>query len=208
MLERNRIAATKCRLRKRDEASALASREKAMEDRNRSLSDCFDSLTAEIYYLKTELLRHTDCNCVLIQKYIAHEAQKSVDGLLACPSAFEAHDVSLSPNDGSSSNAGTADSLNMYSLEADGIPPTETEPFQQGSRASEVSEDVVGMSLEPFHTTPMPPDSMVYAHPLSSVPLVECGPDFYDNMGPQEHQADEIGWDLHRSFGDGVTVIF
>jgi hypothetical protein len=29
-LERNRIAATKCRLRKRDEASALASREKAL----------------------------------------------------------------------------------------------------------------------------------------------------------------------------------
>ncbi|KAF4943128.1 hypothetical protein FSARC_15033, partial [Fusarium sarcochroum] len=71
ILERNRIAATKCRLRKRGEASALASREKAMEDQNRSLSACFDSLTAELYYLKTELLRHTDCNCVLIQKYIA-----------------------------------------------------------------------------------------------------------------------------------------
>ncbi|KAK2934140.1 hypothetical protein FoTM2_005385 [Fusarium oxysporum f. sp. vasinfectum] len=37
ILERNRIAATKCRLRKRDEASALASQEQAMEDQNRYL---------------------------------------------------------------------------------------------------------------------------------------------------------------------------
>ncbi|KAM5357090.1 hypothetical protein ACJZ2D_016626 [Fusarium nematophilum] len=207
MLERNRIAATKCRLRKRDEASILASREKAMEDRNRSLSACFDSLTAEIYYLKTELLRHADCNCVLIQKYIAHEAQKSVNGLLACPSAFDVYDVSLSPNDGSSSSAGTADALNMHSLEADGIPPAGTKPFQRGSRASEVMEDVFGTSLEPFNTAPALPDLMVSAHPFSSVSLVGCGQGLYGNMGPQEHQADEIGWVPHWSFDDSVAAI-
>jgi hypothetical protein len=53
VLERNRIAANKCRLRKHDEALALASREEAMEDENRYLLTCFDSLTVEIYYLKT-----------------------------------------------------------------------------------------------------------------------------------------------------------
>ncbi|KAH6961869.1 hypothetical protein BKA56DRAFT_623837 [Ilyonectria sp. MPI-CAGE-AT-0026] len=121
VLERNRIAVTKCRLRKRDEASSLASRERAMEDQNRCLSTCFDYLTAEIYYLKTQLLRHTDCNCVLIQKYIANEAKKSVDGLLACSSAFHTHGSSLSPDYGSSSGASTADSLNMHSPEADMI---------------------------------------------------------------------------------------
>ncbi|KAI8649720.1 hypothetical protein NCS55_01434300 [Fusarium keratoplasticum] len=97
ILERNRIAATKCRLRKRDEASALASRGQVMEDQNRYLSTCFDSLTAEIYYLKTQLLRHTDCNCVLIQKYIANEAKKSVNGLLASSFAFHTHGRSLPP---------------------------------------------------------------------------------------------------------------
>lgn len=81
ILERNRIAATKCRLRKRDEASALASREQQMEDQNRYLASTFDSLTTEIYQLKTQLLRHTECNCVLIQRYIANEARKSVDVL-------------------------------------------------------------------------------------------------------------------------------
>ncbi|KFA63939.1 hypothetical protein S40285_03747 [Stachybotrys chlorohalonatus IBT 40285] len=81
VLERNRVAATKCRLRKRDEASALASREQTVEDQNRYLSSCFDSLMSEVLQLKTELLRHTDCGCVLIQRYIAHEAKKTVENM-------------------------------------------------------------------------------------------------------------------------------
>jgi hypothetical protein len=82
ILERNRIAATKCRVRKRDEAEALAVRKKDMYDQNRQLATCFDSLAAEVYRLKTQLLRHTDCDCVLIQRYIANEARRSVDGMV------------------------------------------------------------------------------------------------------------------------------
>ncbi|KAH7310440.1 hypothetical protein B0I35DRAFT_411957 [Stachybotrys elegans] len=78
VLERNRLAANKCRVRKRDHASALATREQEVEDQNRYLTNCFDSLMAEVYTLKNQLLRHTDCNCVLIQKYIAHEAKRAV----------------------------------------------------------------------------------------------------------------------------------
>ncbi|KAJ4127437.1 hypothetical protein NW754_007766 [Fusarium falciforme] len=166
VLERNRIAATKCRHRKRDEALALASREQAMEDQNRYLSTCFDSLTAEIYYLKTQLLRHTDCNCVLIQKYIANEAKKSVNGLLVCSSAFHTHDSSLSPDYGSSSGASIADSWSMHRPEADSSPPPWTNPFQQGHGASEV-RDMFDMGLEPFQTAAMPPDSMVSVLPLA-----------------------------------------
>jgi hypothetical protein len=81
ILERNRLAATKCRIRKRDEASALATREQEMEDHNRYLASVYDGLAAEIYELKTQLLRHTECGCVLIQRYIANEAKRSVDNL-------------------------------------------------------------------------------------------------------------------------------
>jgi hypothetical protein len=84
-LERNRAASSKCRVRKRDEASMLASREQAMEDQNRQLSACFDSLRAEICTLKALLLQHTECGCVLIQKYIANEAKKAVDTLVVDP---------------------------------------------------------------------------------------------------------------------------
>ena len=187
VLERNRIAATKCRVRKRDEASALASRGQAVEDQNRYLSTCFDLLTAEIYYLKTQLLLHTDCNCLPIQKYIANEAKKSVDRLLACSSAFHIYDSSLSPDYGSSSGASTADSLNTHSPEADNFLRTWTNPFQQGPAASEVRnrDDIFDMGLEPFQTAAMLPDSMVSAQRVPTLPLAG-----YVNMAPQEHQAD------------------
>lgn len=157
--------------------------------------------------MKTQLLRHTDCNRVLVHKSIAREAQKFVDGLLSYSSAFHTNGVSPNSNYGNPSSASTADFLNMYSPEADGIPPAETKPFQQGSRTSEVKEDVFGLSLELSHTTPVPPDSMVSAHPLSGMSLIGYGPDLYSNMGPQEHQADEIGWKPHWSIDDTVTAI-
>jgi hypothetical protein len=78
-LERNRAAARKCRVRKRNDESTLSSREQAAEDQNRYLSGTYNSLVAEVYFLKTELLRHTNCNCTLIQEYISNEAKRTVE---------------------------------------------------------------------------------------------------------------------------------
>jgi hypothetical protein len=84
-LEFNHVRSSKYRIRKRDEASMLASCEQAMESQNRQLPACFDSLRAEICTLKAQLLQHTACDCLLIQKYIANEAKGSVDILLGEP---------------------------------------------------------------------------------------------------------------------------
>ncbi|KAI5460378.1 hypothetical protein BGZ63DRAFT_357638 [Mariannaea sp. PMI_226] len=89
ILERNKAAATRCRKRKQDEASALAACEEEMEQSNGQLKKEFDELTAEIYFLKTQLLRHTDCSCILIHKYIANEARKSVDTITPPPTLFQ-----------------------------------------------------------------------------------------------------------------------
>ena len=97
VLERNRVAANKCRLRKRDEASALASQEQSMEDQHRYLSSLSVSLTSEIIHLKNQLLQHTDCNCTLIQRYIAHQAKRSVDDMLGVSSTGLTGD-SMSPD--------------------------------------------------------------------------------------------------------------
>ncbi|KAH7187026.1 hypothetical protein DER44DRAFT_904444 [Fusarium oxysporum] len=137
VLERNRIAANTCRLRKRDEALAIASREETMEDQNRYLMTCFDSLTVEVYHLKTQLLRHTECNCVLIQNYIANEAQKCVDRLVACSTAFDTYGNSLSPCDGSPSGASTAEELNTQSLNGGRFLSTPRISSQQESGTSE-----------------------------------------------------------------------
>ncbi|KAK7414804.1 hypothetical protein QQX98_006406 [Neonectria punicea] len=200
ILERNRIAATKCRLRKRDEASALASREQAMEDHNRYLSTCFDSLTAEIYHLKTQLLQHTDCGCVLIQKYIANEARKSVDGLLSCSSAFQHHDGPTSPYQRDSSGSGTSGSgsLSIQTPEVESCVPTWTDPFQQASRSSEVGDDMFDMVvLEPFQKEALPTSSQ----PISGVThLSRCDSGVFVSSGTQPQPGDGLVWDSQWGF--------
>ncbi|KAH6977673.1 hypothetical protein EDB80DRAFT_657867 [Ilyonectria destructans] len=206
ILESNRIAATKCRLRKRDEASALASRERAMEDQNRYLCSCFDSLTTEIYYLKTELLRHTDCNCVLIQAYIANEARKSVDGLLASSSALNAYGGAMSPECIDSNRTSTIGSSNAQSPGAVNISPTWTTPFHQGPRASGVGDGILDMSLEPLLKAHIPYNSMAPVQAIPGVPLAGCVPGLYMSTGLQQ-PADEMVWDSNWSFDYADHVV-
>jgi hypothetical protein len=78
-IERNRAATRKCRVRKRNDESTLSSREQAAEDQNRYLSGTYNALVGEVYFLKTELLRHTNCNCTLIQEYISNEAKRTIE---------------------------------------------------------------------------------------------------------------------------------
>ncbi|KAH6976641.1 hypothetical protein EDB80DRAFT_829314 [Ilyonectria destructans] len=194
--ERNRIAAAKFRLQKRDKASALASLEQAMEDQNRYLSTYFDSLTAEIYHLKMQLLQHTDCNCVLIQKYIANEAKKSVDSLLSCSSAFQLDGDLTSPYQRGSSGSGSnlTELWNLPTPKMEGIPPTWTDPFQQGSKSSEVAKDMFDLPLEPFQKAGG-------SQPIASMsPLSGCEPGIFVSMGPQPQQANGMAWDSHWEF--------
>lgn len=82
-MERSRIAASKCRRRKLELASALAAREQALEDRNHNLASYIGHLKTEIEFMKAQLFKHTDCNCILIKEYIANEAKKYVDKLIS-----------------------------------------------------------------------------------------------------------------------------
>jgi hypothetical protein len=188
ILERNRIAATKCRLRKRDEASALASQEQAMEDQNRYLSSCFDSLTTEIYHLKTQLLQHTDCNCILIQKYISNEAKRTVDGLLACPSTFQPDNDTMSPYRRGSCHSGTSptESLGVPTPEFEGASPGWPQPFHSGYGSSpDVAEEMLGVN--PYRKGSVQMHSQSFAN---MAPLQHHGPEIFAGMGHQPHQFD------------------
>ncbi|KAF4345757.1 hypothetical protein FBEOM_275 [Fusarium beomiforme] len=201
VLERNRIAANKCRLRKRDEALALASREETMEDQNRYLMTCLDSLTVEVYHLKTQLLRHTECNCVLIQNYIANEAQKCVDRLVACSTAFDTYGNPLSPCDGSPSGASAAEESNTQSLNGKRFLSTPRISSQQESGTSEVTGVMFDMMcLGPFQTVTIPPDSMVFTQPVPPLSFTEYGPGLSIYDGPREHQTDEVAWNTYLHF--------
>ncbi|KAM0200403.1 hypothetical protein ACHAPA_004869 [Fusarium lateritium] len=194
ILERNRIAATKCRLRKRDEASALASQEQAMEDQNRYLSSCFDSLTTEIYHLKTQLLQHTDCNCVLIQKYIANEAKRTVDGLSSCTSAFRPDNGPTSPFRRGSCNSGTSpsESLGVPTPEFEGVSPAWSQAFPAGHPSPpEVGDETFDMSMDSHRK-----GSILMHDPslVSIVPFHHPKSEAYVGMGPLAQPVDGITW--------------
>ncbi|RKK26442.1 hypothetical protein BFJ67_g16651 [Fusarium oxysporum f. sp. cepae] len=79
--ERNRIASNKFRIRKQEDERKLKSAEKDMEQINRDLSTCATDLTLQVHNLKMKLLQHTDCDCALIQEYIANEAHRYIQDL-------------------------------------------------------------------------------------------------------------------------------
>ena len=194
VLERNRIAATKCRLRKRDEASALASREHVMEDQNRYLLYCFDSLTTEIYNLKTQLLRHTDCGCVLIQKYIAHEAKKSVDNMLGTATPGLQGD-SMSQTYRGSSHIISPESMNTNS-EGESAQGSWTTPFPSGSAIETPQDEVFGQSLKEHQVMSMAldqPTSMSLAMPGGH--LEGYGSGLLAGADAPQQSEDGIVWD-------------
>lgn len=79
--ERNRSASNKFRARKKEDERKLKSAEKNMEQINRDLSTCVSDLTLLVYNLKMKLLQHTDCDCALIQEFIANEAHRYIQDL-------------------------------------------------------------------------------------------------------------------------------
>ncbi|KAM0420895.1 hypothetical protein ACHAPT_011284 [Fusarium lateritium] len=79
--ERNRAASNKSRIKKRADVRRLKSDEEDSERINHDLSKCVADLSAEIYQLKRKLLQHTDCDCALIQAYIANEAKRYIHEL-------------------------------------------------------------------------------------------------------------------------------
>ncbi|KAI5455830.1 hypothetical protein BGZ63DRAFT_409486 [Mariannaea sp. PMI_226] len=144
ILERNKVAAVKCRKRKQGEESELAACEQEMEQCNGQLKKEFDDLKAEIYYLKTQLLRHTNCSCTLIHKYIAHEARKSIDTLPPPLTPFQPKAMLAVEQQPGSNGSGVSVSLtsitHSYGNQASGLenePPIWPDPSLMVTSSSE-----------------------------------------------------------------------
>jgi hypothetical protein len=76
--ERNRRAANKVRNRQREAEKSLESTEKGMGRAHRDLTTRVQELNHEVQCLKLQLLQHVGCECVLIQEYIACEANRYI----------------------------------------------------------------------------------------------------------------------------------
>ncbi len=69
-LERNRIAASKCRQKKKEWTQNLEDRARELQKNNNQLRMVVDSCRQEVLFLKGELLKHSQCECESIQAFI------------------------------------------------------------------------------------------------------------------------------------------
>ncbi|KAJ1807734.1 hypothetical protein LPJ75_004737 [Coemansia sp. RSA 2598] len=76
-LERNRIAASKCRQKKKMWIQELERRAEDVTMQNRSLHIAVAQLKEEVMILKNQLLAHRNCSCTAIQQYLQTEAAAS-----------------------------------------------------------------------------------------------------------------------------------
>jgi hypothetical protein len=79
--ERNRIAASKFRTKKREHTLRVQLEEQELERTNHDLSIYVANLAREVQELKMKRLQHTGCDCSLIHEYLAAEAQRYICGL-------------------------------------------------------------------------------------------------------------------------------
>ncbi|KAG0352802.1 hypothetical protein BC939DRAFT_467284 [Gamsiella multidivaricata] len=69
-LERNRMAASKCREKKRLQTLKTISDADEITARNQALHETLDQLQEEVRRLKNQILGHRDCGCDVIQKFV------------------------------------------------------------------------------------------------------------------------------------------
>lgn len=69
-LERNRVAASKCRMKKKEWTTDLEARARELQNENTRLHSFALQLRDEVLTLKGECLKHTDCNCARIRDYL------------------------------------------------------------------------------------------------------------------------------------------
>jgi hypothetical protein len=77
-LEKNRIAANKCRQKQKRHVHSLEEQERALESQREDLLALSKTLQEEVLGLRNEVLKHGYCNSPLIQNYIATTARHLV----------------------------------------------------------------------------------------------------------------------------------
>lgn len=73
-LEKNRIAAIKCRQKKKMWESELVAQARELSAARACLRPCVTALREEVIALKTELLKHVNCGCTAIHEYLTQSA--------------------------------------------------------------------------------------------------------------------------------------
>ncbi|GKZ61771.1 transcriptional regulator family: bZIP [Aspergillus niger] len=98
-LERNRVAANKCRKKKKEHAKQLESRCETVSRENTLLESQVDHLRGEILNLKNELLRHSHCGDERIKCHLAKMVKQLSDKAGTTTQSPEKKTESLPPTE-------------------------------------------------------------------------------------------------------------
>ncbi|EXM26320.1 hypothetical protein FoTM2_011085 [Fusarium oxysporum f. sp. vasinfectum] len=82
-LKRNRIAASKCRQKKKEWMSQLEETRKDLEGENNALHKQYNGLVDELSTIKNQLMQHASCNDANIDQWLDNEARKYVQRIAA-----------------------------------------------------------------------------------------------------------------------------
>ncbi|MCJ1449228.1 MAG: hypothetical protein MMC23_009748 [Stictis urceolatum] len=108
LLERNRVAASKCRQKRKSYTNTLEEQARELQVRKSSLSALANSLKDEVLFLKGQMLRHSDCGCSRVRDYLNNEADSLPcarhSSLIRDPST-KLHTASVSSVSSSSANS-------------------------------------------------------------------------------------------------------
>ena len=105
-LERNRLAASKCRQKKKQWVENLEVKARNFQAQFKQLSHIVDSLKEEILYLKVEMVRHKDCEGSEIQKCIQVDDEAFAEAVERLEQLEQLEREKPASGDGSSSSRG------------------------------------------------------------------------------------------------------
>ncbi|MCJ1415662.1 hypothetical protein MMC32_001994 [Xylographa parallela] len=92
-LERNRVAASKCRQKKKEWTNNLEAKARELQNSKNQMALMVNSLKEEVMWLKGEMLKHTGCGCVRIREYLTKQA----DSITATASTYQPFESAASP---------------------------------------------------------------------------------------------------------------
>ncbi|KAI9678626.1 MAG: hypothetical protein M1817_005683 [Caeruleum heppii] len=118
-LERNRLAASKCRQKKKEWTSNLETRARQLQNDKAQLALIVGFLKDEVLSLKGELLKHTHCNCDKIRQYLNKEVtQLAAQGQYGQMSNSITSPTVSAPHNNSSGDVSRSGSLTSPSSES------------------------------------------------------------------------------------------
>ncbi|KAJ2554714.1 hypothetical protein EV175_002502 [Coemansia sp. RSA 1933] len=184
-LERNRIAASKCRQKKKMWVQELERRAEDATMQNRSLHIAVAQLKEEVLILKNQLLAHHSCGCNAVQQYIQNGCGAPATGpsvAHAVSAAVAASGFSL-PAHNQQTLASPAQTSSMHIHPQQQMPPPPQQPASAAMAAAVAAAASANPGVNMSVSAAAPPSLLLQPPPPQQAPQPQPQP-----QHQQQHQ--------------------